>query len=187
MFQVRPGPGERPLHGVPERAERVHLRGRDRNGIGCRSPNGYGTVFSSQPTSHHRDRSSRRAPRSSAASSTGSTGTSSLRARLSHSDAVDATTSASPAGCIALRRIENDVCEMKRLFVRPGFRGRGVGKLLAERIVDEGRAIGYRTMKLDTLPSMQAAIRLYETAGFVRCAPYYETPLAQTIFMELQL
>ncbi|HEY5911848.1 MAG TPA: GNAT family N-acetyltransferase [Verrucomicrobiae bacterium] len=101
-----------------------------------------------------------------------------LRLGLAGSDA---------SGCVALRPLGDDVCEMKRLFVRPGFRGRGVGKLLAERIVDEGRAIGYRTMKLDTLPSMQAAIRLYETAGFVRCAPYYETPLAQTIFMELQL
>jgi ribosomal protein S18 acetylase RimI-like enzyme len=76
---------------------------------------------------------------------------------------------------------------MKRLFVRSGFRGQGLGRRLGERIVAEARAIGYRTMRLDTLPSMQAAIRLYEALGFIRCAAYYETPLPDTVFMELQL
>jgi putative acetyltransferase len=91
------------------------------------------------------------------------------------------------AGCAALRPLEDAVCEMKRLFVRPAFRGQGLGKLLAERIVEEARAIGYATMKLDTLPSMRAAIRRYEALGFVPCAPYYETPLRDTVFMELRL
>ena len=91
------------------------------------------------------------------------------------------------AGCVALRPLGGGVCEMKRLFVRPGFRGEGIGKLLAEGIVEEARTSGYRTMRLDTLPSMQAAIRLYEALGFVRCAAYYETPLPDTVFMELQL
>lgn len=91
------------------------------------------------------------------------------------------------SGCIALRPLEDGVCEMKRLFVRSGFRGRGIGKLLVERIVQEARTIGYRKMRLDTLPSMQAAIGLYEGLGFVRCAAYYETPLAHTVFMELRL
>jgi GNAT superfamily N-acetyltransferase len=91
------------------------------------------------------------------------------------------------AGCVALRPLGDDVCEMKRLFVRSGFRGQGIGKVLGERIVHEARAIGYCTMRLDTLPSMHAAIRLYEGLGFVRCAGYYKTPLAETVFMELKL
>ncbi|MGA2060788.1 MAG: GNAT family N-acetyltransferase [Thermoguttaceae bacterium] len=90
-------------------------------------------------------------------------------------------------GCIALRSLDGRVCEMKRLFVRPAFRGQGIGRLLAERIITEARAIGYVTMKLDTLPSMRAATRLYESLGFVHCGAYYDTPLNDTIFMELQL
>jgi ribosomal protein S18 acetylase RimI-like enzyme len=91
------------------------------------------------------------------------------------------------AGCVALRPLEGTICEMKRLFVRPAFRGQRIGRLLAERVVEDARAIGYRTMRLDTLPCMQAAIRLYEALGFVRCATYYQTPLQDTVFMELQL
>lgn len=90
-------------------------------------------------------------------------------------------------GCVALRPLENGICEMKRLFVCPNFRSHGIGKMLAERIVEEASAIGYVTMRLDTLPSMQSAIHLYEALGFTRCAAYYETPLPGTIFMELQL
>jgi len=95
--------------------------------------------------------------------------------------------SSEAAGCVALRPLEEGVCEMKRLFVRSRFRGQGIGKALAERIVAEARTIGYLTMRLDTLPSMQAAIRLYEILGFDRCAAYYETPLPDTIFMTLKL
>ncbi|MGW8195557.1 MAG: GNAT family N-acetyltransferase [Desulforhopalus sp.] len=91
------------------------------------------------------------------------------------------------AGCVALRPLESGICEMKRLFVRPGFRGMGLGSLLAARIVEEARALGYRTMRLDTLPFMQGAISLYETLGFSRCPAYYDTPLTETIFMELKL
>lgn len=90
-------------------------------------------------------------------------------------------------GCVALRPLAEGICEMKRLFVCASFRGQGIGKLLVNRIVEEGRAIGYRTMRLDTLPSMKAAIRLYEALGFTGCAAYYETPLRDTVFMELQL
>ncbi|MCX6921638.1 MAG: GNAT family N-acetyltransferase [Verrucomicrobia bacterium] len=91
------------------------------------------------------------------------------------------------AGCVALRPLEETICEMKRLFVRPDFRAQRLGRRLAERVVEEACAIVYRTMRLDTLPSMQAAIRLYEALGFVRCAAYYPTPLRETVFMELQL
>ncbi|MGC3956850.1 MAG: GNAT family N-acetyltransferase [Verrucomicrobiota bacterium] len=91
------------------------------------------------------------------------------------------------AGCVAVRPLDEDVCEMKRLFVRSSFRRQGVGKLLAEQIVTEARAIGYQTMRLDTLASMQTAIQVYESLGFKRCAAYYQTPLPDTVFMELQL
>jgi putative acetyltransferase len=76
---------------------------------------------------------------------------------------------------------------MKRLFVRPGFRGRGLGKRLVERILAEARAIDYRMIRLDTLPSMQAAIQLYEALGFARGTPYSETPVQDTVCMELKL
>lgn len=92
-----------------------------------------------------------------------------------------------PVACVALRALEANVCEMKRLFVRSGFRGRGLGKVLVERAIEEARGLGYATLKLDTLPFMHQAIRLYETLGFARCAPYYETPIDGTVFMELTL
>lgn len=91
------------------------------------------------------------------------------------------------AGCVGLRPLADGVCEMKRLYVRSAFRGQQVGQLLAERVVAEARSMGYRAMRLDTLPQMQSAIRLYERLGFVRCAAYYDTPLADTVFMELKL
>lgn len=91
------------------------------------------------------------------------------------------------AGCIALRPLADECCEMKRLFVRPRFRGQHLGASLATQLIAEARAIGYHTMRLDTLARMQSAIRLYQSLGFTPCAPYYETPLPDTVFMELQL
>jgi GNAT superfamily N-acetyltransferase len=90
-------------------------------------------------------------------------------------------------GCAALRRLDKDVCEMKRLFVRPAFRGRGVGRGLAQSAIDEARKIGYKRMKLDTVASMQEAIALYRSLGFTGAAPYTYNPIPGAIFLELFL
>lgn len=90
-------------------------------------------------------------------------------------------------GCVAFRRLEQDVCEMKRLYVRPAFRGTGLGATLANLVIECANAAGYRCMRLDTLASMIAARRLYESLGFVEIEPYYDTPIAKTVFFELRL
>lgn len=91
-----------------------------------------------------------------------------------------------PAGCVALRRLKTGVCEMKRLFVRPEFQGRGVGRGLAEAIVREAKGIGYREMRLDTLPKLKIAITVYESLGFLKIPPYHDYPNKEIIFMALQ-
>ena len=86
-------------------------------------------------------------------------------------------------GCVALRPFEgNVICEMKRLYVTPNGRGTGIGKALAELIIAEAARLGYREMRLDTLPSMQAAVALYTGLGFRPLPAYYATPIADTLF-----
>lgn len=92
------------------------------------------------------------------------------------------------AGCIALRKLGPQLCEMKRLFVRPEYRGTGLGRVLVEKIVDEARQLGYAHMRLDTMPGkMDKAITLYRSVGFVEIPPYCENPVADAKFMELDL
>jgi len=92
------------------------------------------------------------------------------------------------AGCIALRKIGDGVCEMKRLFVREKFRGRQIGRLLIERLIADAREIGYSQMRLDTFPpKMEKAVQLYESYGFREIPPYYDNPNSDVLFMELDL
>ena len=92
-----------------------------------------------------------------------------------------------PAGCGALRPLTGTDAEMKRLYVREQFRGMGLGRMLAECLIDDAKAIGYRTLKLDTLPSMSQAHALYAALRFVETAPYNDNPVAGVRFMSLDL
>jgi ribosomal protein S18 acetylase RimI-like enzyme len=90
-------------------------------------------------------------------------------------------------GCVALRPLTNDACEMKRLYVRPGNRASGVGRQLVDRVIEEARAVGYARMLLDTLPTMASAQRMYERLGFRDVPPYRRNPIERTRFLGLDL
>jgi len=93
-----------------------------------------------------------------------------------------------PAGCVALHKLDGDTCEMKRLYLRSLFRGKGLGRALADRIITEARQIGYRRMRLDTVePVMQDAVAMYRKIGFREIGAYRVNPMPGTLYMELEL
>lgn len=91
------------------------------------------------------------------------------------------------AGCIGLRKIDNQNCEMKLLYVRPKFRGRKVGNLLVEKIIDDAKKIGYSHMLLDTLPFLKSAIHMYKKYGFYEIDSYNDSPMDTSIYMKIDL
>src|SRR5258708_5118187 len=92
-----------------------------------------------------------------------------------------------PVGCVGLRKLEEEICEMKRLYVRPGFRKEGEGRTLVEHLIAEPRAMEYKKMRLDTLPIMREAQALYRTLGFVEIPPYIKNRPAHALYFELAL
>ena len=99
-----------------------------------------------------------------------------------------ATCEGQSAGCVALHKLDHEICEMKRLYVRPEFRGKGLGKILAERIIGEAHQIGYKQLRLDTVePLMRTAVKMYRTLGFREIAPYRPNPIEGALYMEISL
>ena len=91
------------------------------------------------------------------------------------------------AGCIGLRKIDEENCEMKRLYVRPQFRGQHIGNILVQKIIEDAREIGYSHMLLDTLPFLKSAIHMYKTFGFYEIESYNNSPMETSIYMKLDL
>ena len=93
----------------------------------------------------------------------------------------------SPAGCVCIRKLSNTNCELKRLFVRPKFRGHKLGEILVQKVIDDAKSIGYKNMYLDTLPFLESAIHLYTKLGFYKTDSYVNSPLDTSIYMKLEL
>jgi ribosomal protein S18 acetylase RimI-like enzyme len=91
------------------------------------------------------------------------------------------------SGCVALRDLGEGTCEMKRLYVAPTYRGRGVGRLLVMGVIERGERLGYRRMVLDTMPEMSGALGLYREYGFIETTPYWSHPAERAVFMERSL
>lgn len=92
------------------------------------------------------------------------------------------------AGCVGLRKLEAGVCEMRRLYLRPSFRGKGLGRILADYLISEARKIGYQQMRLGTVePKMKRALEMYRSMGFHVIQPYRANPLKDAVYMELEL
>lgn len=91
------------------------------------------------------------------------------------------------AGCIGLRKIDDQNCEMKRLYIRPKHRGKKLGKMLIEKIISDARKIGYSYMLLDTLPFLSSAIGMYKSFGFYEIESYNDSPMETSIYMKLDL
>ena len=91
------------------------------------------------------------------------------------------------AGCIALRKLDEHTCELKRLYVRPQFRGRHFGKMLTEKIIADAKEIGYSALYLDTLPFLKTAIKMYRDMGFYDIPCYNNSPIDDTVFLKLDL
>jgi len=92
------------------------------------------------------------------------------------------------AGCIALRNLGEGICEMKRLYVRPQYRGFGIGKILCDKLFEKAKSIGYEKMRLDTIANqMQTAIELYKSYGFYEISAYYDNPQEGVVYMEMKL
>lgn len=98
-----------------------------------------------------------------------------------------ATIKGAPAGCVALRPIDRERCEAKRLYVRPPYRGSGVGRALLDWVIAEARGAGYREMLGDTMPAMARALEMYERMGFERSGPYTDEPTPGAIYLRLRL
>ena len=90
-------------------------------------------------------------------------------------------------GTVAIRRLSPEICEMKRLYVKPEARGMGLGRALSRQIVETAKEIGYSKMRLDTLDKLTSALRLYTSMGFKKIRPYYENPIPGAVYLELDL
>lgn len=92
-----------------------------------------------------------------------------------------------PIGCVGLRKFGEGICEMKRLYLRKGARGKGTGRILAERIIEKAKELGYKKMQLDTIETMKEAISLYKSIGFKEISTYRYNPLKGVIYMKLEI